>query len=83
MSYGDSHPRFGFPGSENDIPELVEFIEALFEVGYLSEAPSLEKRPTVGFEIKPQPGESSAAIVTNLKRSWREAWALVRQGQPA
>jgi sugar phosphate isomerase/epimerase len=83
-SYGDSHPRFGFPGSENDVPELVEFIEALFEVGYLAENPSLDnRRPAVGFEIKPQPGESSAAILTNLKRAWREAWALVRQGQPA
>lgn len=82
-SYGDSHPRFGFPGSENDVPELVEFLEALFEIAYLSENPSPGKRPAVGFEIKPQPGESSTAILTNLKRSWREAWALVRQGQPA
>jgi sugar phosphate isomerase/epimerase len=81
-SYGDSHPRFGFPGSENDIPQLVEFIEALFEVGYLGENPSRNK-PAVGFEIKPQPGESSAAILANLKRAWRQAWALVRQGQPA
>jgi sugar phosphate isomerase/epimerase len=80
ISYGDSHPRFGFPGSENDVPELVEFIEALFEVGYLSENPTPGKRPAVGFEIKPQPGESSIAILTNLKRSWREAWALIRQG---
>jgi sugar phosphate isomerase/epimerase len=83
MSYGDSHPRFGFPGSENDVPELVEFVEALFEVGYLSENPSPGRRPAIGFEIKPQPGESSMAILTNLKRSWREAWALVRQGTPA
>jgi sugar phosphate isomerase/epimerase len=82
-SYGDSHPRFGFPGSENDVPKLVEFLEALFEIAYLSENPSPGKRPAAGFEIKPQPGESSTAILTNLKRSWREAWAFVRQGQPA
>jgi sugar phosphate isomerase/epimerase len=82
-SYGDSHPRFGFPGSENDVPQLVEFIEALFEVGYLGEKPPNGKKPAVGFEIKPQPGESSAAILANLKRAWRQAWAMVRQGQPA
>ena len=23
-AYGDAHPRFGFPGSENDVDELVE-----------------------------------------------------------
>jgi sugar phosphate isomerase/epimerase len=61
--YGDLHPRFGFPGSENDVAELAEFLQALFEVGYLTEDPPLGKRPSVGFEIRPQPGESSAAIV--------------------
>jgi len=73
-SYGDNHPRFGFPGSENDVPQLVEFLRALFAVGYLRESPV---RPWVGFEIKPQPGETSAIVLANLKRAWREAWAQV------
>lgn len=74
--YGDLHPRFGYPGSANDITELVEFLNALFSVGYLSE--KLESpRPGVGFEIRPQTGETSAAILANLKRAWREAWPLV------
>jgi hypothetical protein len=79
----DSHPRIGFPGSENDVPQLVEFIEALLEVGYLGENPPNGKRPAVGFEIKAQPGESSTAILANLKRAWRQAWAMVGQGQAA
>ena len=33
--YGDQHPRFGFPGGENGVPELVDFLQALFAVGYL------------------------------------------------
>ena len=33
--YGDLHPRFGWPGGSNDLPEVVEFIQALFKVGYL------------------------------------------------
>ena len=33
--YGDLHPRFGWPGGRNDVPELVEFIRALFKIGYL------------------------------------------------
>jgi len=74
-SYGDFHPRFGFPGGENDVPQLVEFLRALFEVGYLRESPVT--RPWVGFEIRPQAGETSAAVLANLKRTWREAWARV------
>jgi sugar phosphate isomerase/epimerase len=74
--YGDLHPRFGYPGSANDVPELVAFLDALFTVGYLSEQPK-PQRPLVGFEIRPQPGETSAAILASLKRAWREAWPLV------
>ncbi|MGH9529776.1 MAG: sugar phosphate isomerase/epimerase family protein [Terriglobales bacterium] len=73
--HGDLHPRFGFPGSENDVPELAAFIQALFEVGYLTEGAAPGRRPAVGFEVKPQPGESSAAILANIKRSWRDAWS--------
>ena len=74
-SYGDAHPRFDFPGSENGVAQLVEFLRALFEVGYLNENPPIGQRPGVGFEMKPQPGEPSATIIPNLKRFWREAWA--------
>jgi sugar phosphate isomerase/epimerase len=81
-SYGDSHPRFGFPGSENDIAELAEFQSALFQTGYLIEKPMLGKKPMVGFEVKPQAGESSNAILANIKRSWREAWSELRIASP-
>lgn len=74
-SYGDFHPRFGFPGGENDVPQLVEFLHALFEIGYLRENPPVGERPWVGFEMRPQAGETSAAILANIKRTWREAWA--------
>jgi sugar phosphate isomerase/epimerase len=72
-AYGDQHPRFGLPGGENDVPQLVEFLKALFEVGYLAEG----RRPVVAFEVKPLPGESSGAIVANAKRTLIEAWARV------
>jgi sugar phosphate isomerase/epimerase len=76
-SYGDLHPRFSFPGGEHDVPQLVEFVRALFAVGYLRESPAVGQRPWVGFEIKPQPGETSEAVLAGLKRAWREAWARV------
>ncbi|NOZ27257.1 MAG: sugar phosphate isomerase/epimerase [Chloroflexi bacterium] len=73
-AYGDQHPRFGFPGGENDVPELAEFLKALFEVGFLSPDGS-GGRPWVGFEVKPVAGESSELILANTKRAWRQAWA--------
>jgi sugar phosphate isomerase/epimerase len=74
-AYGDLHPRFGYPGGENDAPQLAEFLRALFAVGYLHDNPSA--RPWVGFEMRPQAGETSANILANIKRTWREAWARV------
>lgn len=73
-AYGDQHPRFGYPGSENDVPELVEFLKSLFEIGYLDydkEGP----KPWVGIEVKPQGDETSELVVAQTKRTWRQAWA--------
>ncbi len=74
--YGDLHPRFGWPGGCNDVAELVEFIQALFKIGYLAEGKA--ERPWVGFEVKPQhAGETSAQIIAGTKRVWQEAWSRV------
>jgi sugar phosphate isomerase/epimerase len=73
-AYGDTHPRFGIEGGENDVPQLVEFLRALFEVGYLTEEPRGES-PIVAFEVKPLPGESSGVVIASAKRVWKEAWA--------
>ena len=74
ISYGDLHPRFGFPGSENDVPELVEFIRSLFQIGYLHDDTSRDHLPWIGFEVKPQEGETSSTILDNIKRTWIDAW---------
>ena len=71
--YGDQHPRFGWPGAANEVPDVVEFIRAMFKVGYLAEGKS--PKPWVGFEVKPQSGdESSHQIIAGTKRVWEEAW---------
>jgi sugar phosphate isomerase/epimerase len=73
--YGDLHPRFGWPGGSNDVPELAEFVRALFAIGYLKEG---AERPWVGFEVKPQgAGETSELIIAGTKRSWQDAWSRV------
>jgi hypothetical protein len=72
--YGDLHPRFGWPGGCNDVAELVEFIRALFKVGYLAE--DTGERPWIGFEVKPQSAEeTSEQVIAGTKRVWQEAWA--------
>jgi sugar phosphate isomerase/epimerase len=73
-AYGDQHPRFGLPGSPNDVPQLVEFLEALFSIGYFEkDLPTL--KPIVSFEVKPLPGESPELVIANCKRVMKEAWA--------
>jgi sugar phosphate isomerase/epimerase len=70
-AYGDQHPRFGLPGGENDVLQVVEFLRELFAIGYL--APG--RRPVVAFEVKPQPGEISGTVIANAKRTLLAAWA--------
>jgi hypothetical protein len=73
--YGDLHPRFGWPGGANDMPELAEFLRGLFAIGCLREGAA---RPWVGFEVKPQgPGETSELVIAGTKRVWMDAWSRV------
>jgi len=53
------------------VPQLVEFLRELFEIGYLGRG----RRPVVAFEVEPLPGETSGAIVASAKRTLLEAWA--------
>jgi sugar phosphate isomerase/epimerase len=73
IAYGDQHPRFGIPGGENDVPQLAEFLKALFTIGYLGKG----KRPIIAFEIKPLAGETSGAVIASSKRTLLDAWAQI------
>jgi sugar phosphate isomerase/epimerase len=72
-AYGDQHPRFGLPGSPNDVPQLVAFLEALFEIGYFDKDLPTPK-PVVSFEVKPLPDESPELVIANCKRVMKQAW---------
>lgn len=71
--YGDSHPRFGFPGGENDVDELTAYLKVLMDIGFLTK----EKRPIVSFEVKPFGDEDSDLVVANAKRVLQLAWSRV------
>ena len=75
-AWGDQHPRFGYPGSANDVPEIVEFLRVLFQIGYLKADGSA--RGNVSFEIKPLPGEDASVMLAAAKRKLGEAWAQLK-----
>ena len=72
-AYGDVHPRFGFPGGENDVKEVVHYLRVLLDIGYLN----TENPPIVSFEIKPFGDEDAEIVIANAKRTLNEAWARV------
>ncbi|MDK2859397.1 MAG: hypothetical protein PWP25_583 [Sphaerochaeta sp.] len=73
-SYGDYHPRFGYPGSENDTEYLASFLQKMKEIGYLFEG----GRNILSFEVKPQAGEDADLVVANAKRTLEDAWRRVQ-----
>jgi len=70
-AYGDVHPRFGFPGGENDVDEVVHYLRVLLDIGFLNE----KNPPIVSFEIKPFGDEDPDIVIANAKRTLDEAWA--------
>ena len=72
-AYGDAHPRFGFPGGENDVDEVVEFLKVLKQIGFLNE----KNPPIVSFEVKPFGDEDSDIVIANAKRTLNLAWSKV------
>ncbi len=71
--YGDTHPSFGYPGSENDTEYLTSYLKKLLDFGYLD----TERRPVLSFEVKPQGDEDPRIVVANAKRTLRDAWRRV------
>ena len=73
-AYGDQHPRFGFPNGENDVPELVEFLQVLKDMGFLNK----KNPPILSFEVKPTTGEDPEVVIAGSKRVLNRAWSLVK-----
>jgi sugar phosphate isomerase/epimerase len=68
--FGDTHPPFGWPGGDADVAELRNFLKVLFDIGYLRP----DRRPVIGFELKPPLGTTAATMVANMKRTLTRAW---------
>jgi sugar phosphate isomerase/epimerase len=68
--YGDMHPPWGYKDGENDVPELIVFLQQLFKIGYLGG----ESRPTVTLEMRPYPNLTERESVDIFLAKLREAW---------
>lgn len=76
--FGDFHPRFGHPDGRNDLPQVVEYLQELTNVGYWQQARErLGTTPILSFEIKATPidQESPIVLLANGKRTFTRAWA--------
>lgn len=76
-AYGDAHPRFGYPGGENDLEEMVEYLKVLLEIGYLDK----NNRRILSFEVKPVADEDPDIVVANAKRVLNVAWAMLEENR--
>lgn len=72
-AYGDQHPRFGFPESANDTPELLDFFRILKEEGFFR----ADQPYVLSMEVKPWKGEDGDLILAGTKRVINRAWALL------
>lgn len=71
--YGDTHPRMGYPGSENDTLELLDYLRVLKEEGFFN----AEDRYVLSMEVTLRPGEVEDIVLANTKRVLNRAWALL------
>jgi len=73
QAYGDAHPRFGFPGGENDAGEVAAFLRVLLDIGFLN----TQNPPILSFEVKPFGQEDPELVIANAKRTLNRAWAML------
>ena len=72
-AYGDKHPRFGFPDSANDMPQLLDYLTVLKQEGFFN----AENPLVLSLEVTPFGDEDDEVIVGNTKRVINRAWALL------
>ena len=71
--YGDLHPRFGYPNSANDTPQLLDYLKVMKEEGFFD----AENPYVLSMEVTLHPGEDEDIVLANTKRVLNRAWALL------
>lgn len=73
--YGDRHQRFGYPGSANDIPELLDYLRVLRDEGFFNALDPM----VLSMEVQPMPEEDEEIVLANTKRCLNRAWAMLEE----
>lgn len=71
--YGDLHPRFGYPNSANDTPQLLDYLKVMKEEGFFD----AENPYVLSMEVTLRQGEDEDIVLANTKRVLNRAWALL------
>lgn len=71
--YGDLHPRFGYPESANDTPELLDYLRVMKQEGFFN----ADEPYVLSMEVTLRPGEDEDIVLANTKRVLNRAWALL------
>ena len=70
--YGDLHPRFGYPNSANDTPELIDYFRVIRDEGFFN----ADEPYVMSMEVTLRPGEDEDIVLANTKRVVNRAWAM-------
>ena len=73
ITYGDLHPRMGYPESANDTPELIDYLRVLRDEGFFN----AEEPYVLSMEVTLRPGEDEDIVLANTKRVLNRAWAML------
>jgi len=73
--FGDKHVPWGTPGGEYGSEGIVEFFRQAFACGYLGGG----GRPTVSFEMRPDPDLGPEGSLDRFFAEFEEAWQLFQQ----
>ncbi len=71
--FGDRHPPIGYPGGEIDVPELIEVLRLLLDVGYLQR----DHRNSLAIEARPLSPDGVEHTIQDQFRRVEEAWRRV------
>ncbi|SJZ52408.1 Sugar phosphate isomerase/epimerase [Pilibacter termitis] len=74
-AFGDLHPRFDFPNSENGTEELLDFFQVCKNEGLFD-----KHNPMIlSFEVTPRAYEDADIVIAQTKRVINRAWALLEE----
>ena len=71
--FGDRHAPIGYPGGEVDVPQVVEILRLLLDVGYLDR----QRRGPLVIETRPAPGMTVEQTIAQQMALVEEAWRRV------